>query len=111
MITNRAQWLILLGVAGSAVGTILNKGLLAHVSLTVLVWLFVEWLLFRWRVDLRLRHLRCERTVNGSASDTGSVWTGRPIRVTVRIFPDRKSTARIRWFPISQMNNSPSGEN
>jgi hypothetical protein len=59
MTTNRAQWLILLGVAGSVVGVLLNKGLLAHASLAVLVWLFGEWLLFRWRVEFQLRHLKC----------------------------------------------------
>lgn len=103
MVTNRAQWLILLGVAGSGVGTLLNKGLLAHVSLTVLVWLFVEWLLFRWRVDLQLRHLRCERSVNGSNSDSGNLWTGRSIRVRVRVIPDRRvriPLIRFRdWLP------------
>ncbi|NQV25359.1 MAG: hypothetical protein HQ518_13435 [Rhodopirellula sp.] len=89
MITNRDQWLILLGVAGSVVGTLLNKGLLAHASLAVLVWLFGEWLLFRWRVELQLRHLRCVRTVNGSANDSGTLWTGRPVTVSVAIVPEK----------------------
>lgn len=88
MITNRAQWLILLGVAGSVVGVFLNKGLLAHASLAVLVWLFGEWLLFRWRVEFQLRHLRCVRTVNESTRDSGTLWTGRRVKVAVKIIPD-----------------------
>jgi uncharacterized protein (DUF58 family) len=90
MITNRAQWLILLGVAGSVVGTLANKGLLAHASLAVLAWIFGEWLLFRWRVELQLRHLRCVRTVNGSTSESGTLWTGRRVNVSVEIIPERR---------------------
>ncbi|MGZ0163677.1 MAG: DUF58 domain-containing protein [Planctomycetales bacterium] len=89
MITNRAQWLILLGVAGSVVGMLTNKGLLAHASLAVLAWIFGEWLLFRWRVELQLRHLRCVRTVNGSTNDSGTLWTGRRVNVSVEIIPER----------------------
>ena len=89
MTTNRAQWLILLGVVGSVGGVLLNKGLLAHASQAVLVWLFVEWMLFRWRVELQLRHLRCVRTVNGSTSGSGTLWTGRRVKVSVEIIPER----------------------
>ena len=89
MITNRAQWLILLGVAGSVVGTLSNKGLLAHASLAVLAWTFFEWLLFRWRVEIQLRHLRCVRKVNGSTNETGTLWTGRRVNVSVEIIPER----------------------
>jgi uncharacterized protein (DUF58 family) len=89
MITNRAQWLILLGVAGSAIGMLLNQGLLAHASLAVLVWLFGEWLLFRWRIELQLRNLRCVRTVNGSTNDSGTLWTDRRVKVSVEIIPER----------------------
>ena len=103
MITNRAQWLILIGVAGSVVGVLVNKGLLAHVSLAVLVWLFGEWLLFRRRVELQLRHLRCVRTVNGSTSKSGTLWTGRKVQVSVRIVSERSIRipfVRFRdWLP------------
>lgn len=100
MITNRAQWLILLGVAGSVVGTLTNKGLLAHSSLAVLAWIVVEWLLFRWRVELQLRHLRCVRTVNGSANESGTLWTGRRVSVSVEIIPER----RVR-FPFIRLRD------
>ena len=89
MITNRAQWLILLGVAGGVIGTLTNKGLLAHASLAVLAWIFGEWLLFRWRVELQLRHLRCVRTVNGTTDEKGTLWTGRKVQVSVEIIPGR----------------------
>jgi uncharacterized protein (DUF58 family) len=114
MITNRAQWLILLGVAGSVIGVVLNKGLLTHASLAVLVWLFGEWLLFRWRVELQLRHLRCDRTVNGSASKSGTLWTGRKVQVSVRISPMRSIRipfVRFRdWLPENLVLDDPASE-
>lgn len=100
MITNRAQWLILLGVAGSVVGTLTNKGLLAHASLAVLAWIFVEWLLFRWRVELQLRHLRCVRTVNGSTNESGTLWTDRRVNISVEVIPER----RVR-FPFIRLRD------
>ena len=90
MITNRAQWLVLLGVAGSVAGTLTNKGLLAHSSLAVLAWIFLEWLLFRWRVELQLRHLRCVRAVNGLANESGTLWTDRRVSVSVEIISERR---------------------
>lgn len=110
MTTNRAQWLILLGVAGSAVGVLLNKGLLAHASLAVLFWMAVEWMLFRWRVELQLRHLRCIRTVNGSVSQSGTLWTGRRVTVSVEIVPERPVRipfVRFRdWMPENMLVES-----
>lgn len=100
MITNRAQWLVLLGVAGSVVGTLTNKGLLAHSSLAVLAWIFVEWLLFRWRVELQLRHLRCVRTVNGSTNESGTLWTDRRVNISVEVIPER----RVR-FPFIRLRD------
>jgi uncharacterized protein (DUF58 family) len=100
MITNRAQWLVLLGVAGSVVGTLTNKGLLAHSSLAVLAWIFVEWLLFRWRVEMQLRHLRCVRTVNGSTDESGTLWTDRRVNVSVEVIPER----RVR-FPFIRLRD------
>ncbi len=100
MITNRAQWLVLLGVAGSVVGTLTNKGLLAHSSLAVLAWIFVEWLLFRWRVEMQLRHLRCIRTVNGSTNESGTLWTGRRVKISVEVIPER----RVR-FPFIRLRD------
>lgn len=103
MATNRAQWLILLGVAGSVVGVLLNKGLLAHASLALLIWLAGEWLLFRWRVELQLRRLRCVRTVNGSTNASATLWTSRRVNVSVEIVPDgsvRLPFLRLRdWRP------------
>jgi uncharacterized protein (DUF58 family) len=62
------------------------------------VWLFGEWLLFRWRIELQLRHLRCVRTVNGSTNDSGTLWTDRKVKVAVEVIPER--SVRIPFIRI-----------
>ncbi len=85
MLTNRARWLILFSVAGTAVGLLRRQEVLSLVSLSVMIWLFIEWFLFRVRLEIQFRHLACERTVNESAAATGTLWAGRPVSVSVRI--------------------------
>ena len=81
MPTSRARLLLFLAIVGSLAGLILAQERLTLVSLSVLTWLVLEWMLFRLRVELSLRRFSCGRTVNGSSSPDGTLWTGR--RVTI----------------------------
>jgi uncharacterized protein (DUF58 family) len=96
MLTPRGHFLLLSGTAGAGLGVFWAQELLALVSLSVLVWIFFEWVQFRWRADVQLRGLSCERLVNGSASPTGRFWARRLVRVTVRVVPN--SSMRIPWL-------------
>lgn len=71
------------------------------VSLGILVWLFLEWLLFRWRVDFELPYLKCSRTINGSSSNTGMMRVNRPFEVTLVISPVR--SIRIPMVRIEEI--------
>ena len=86
MLTNRARWLIFFGVIGTLGGLLRGQEVLALVSMAVLVWLFIEWTLFRWRVEIQFRSVECRRFVNGSQAAHGTLWTNRPVRITVRVF-------------------------
>lgn len=101
MLTPRGHFLLILGIVGTGVGVLNAQELLALTSLSVLVWLFFEWVQFRWRADILLRGFRCERTVNGSEAPTGRVWTLRTVRVSVRIIP--VSAIRIPWLRVEDI--------
>lgn len=90
MLTNRCRWLILFAVVGSLLGLLRRQEQLALISLAVLLWIGFEWVLFRIRVELQFRHLFAERTVNGSAAKTGTLWSGRHLDVTVRVLTDKR---------------------
>ena len=92
MLTNRARWMIFFGVIGTLGGLLRSQNVLALLSLAVLAWLFLEWTLFRWRVEVQFRSIKCQRVVNGSRDRQGTLWTGRPISVLVRL----RSTALTR---------------
>ena len=89
MLTNRACWLILIAVCGAVLGVLRMQQVVMLVSLGVMVWIFLEWLLFRWRVDVELDCLKCERWVNGISSRKGTLWTGRTFRIVLTITPQR----------------------
>jgi uncharacterized protein (DUF58 family) len=83
--TGLARWLALPSLAGLYLGILRGQTGLALLSLSVLLWLTVEWLLFTWRVWLELPHLQFERSVNGRDEPTGLLWAGRLVTVSIRV--------------------------
>ena len=97
--TGLARWLALPGIAGLYLGILREQTGLMLLSLSVLVWLLVEWLLFIWRVQYELQHLKFERSVNGRTEPSGILWAGRNVAVEVRLkssFLGMGSIVRIR---------------
>ena len=97
--TGLARWLALPAIAGLYLGILREQTGLMLLSLSVLVWLLVEWLLFTWRVWLELRQLKFERIVNGRTEPSGILWAGRSVAVEVRLrssFLGMGSIVRIR---------------
>ncbi len=84
-----ARWLALPGIAGLYLGLLRGQPGLALLSLSVLIWLMAEWLLFTWRVWMELPHLTFERHVNGRSEGTGILWAGRTVHVSVRVSSSR----------------------
>ena len=80
-----ARWLALPAIAGLYLGILRQQTGLSLLSLSVLVWLLVEWLYFTWRVWFELPRLKFERRVNGRTEPNGILWAGRHISVEVRL--------------------------
>lgn len=97
--TGLARWLAFPAIAGFYLGVLREQTGLALLSLSVLVWLLGEWLLFSWRLWFELPYLRFERCVNGRSEATGTLWAGRIADVEVRIKSSKigiSSLVRIR---------------
>jgi len=97
--TGLARWLALPANAELYPGIPRAQTGLMLLSLSVLVWLLVEWLLFIWRVQYELQHLKFERSVNGRTEPSGILWAGRNVAVEVRLkssFLGMGSIVRIR---------------
>lgn len=83
--TALARWLALPAIAGLFLGILRQQTGLSLLSLSVLVWLLVEWFYFTWRVWFELPNVKFERSVNGRTEPSGILWAGRHVSVEVRI--------------------------
>ncbi len=84
MLTNRGRWLLLLSICGCALGVLRFQELLAYVSLAGVIWLLVEWLLFRFRVGVVCRSIEVTRKLNnGERAET--LWMNRPVDVELSL--------------------------
>ncbi len=84
MVTNQGKWLMLLSACGAGVGLASGRGLLSLVGLSVLCWVLLEWMLFRWRVFVVTRALRVSRTINDGEPPT-TLWMGRPVQIRFQV--------------------------
>ena len=98
MLTRRGRWLIVLAIAGAALGLIRNQTTLALLGLSILVWLFGEWFVFRWRMLVFVNALKCQRVVNRSDAPTGTLWTDRPVDVEVTVEAGRHKIPSTTTF-------------
>ena len=83
--TALARWLALPAIAGLFLGILRQQTGLSLLSLSVLIWLLVEWVYFTWRVWFELPQLKFERSVNGRTDPSGILWAGRQVSVEVRL--------------------------
>ena len=98
--TALARWLAMPAIAGLYLGLLREQTGLALLSLSVLVWLLVEWLFFSWRVWFELPKLKFERSVNGRSERTGILWAGRIVSVEVRM-----TSSLLGFGPLVQIRD------
>ncbi|MGV2341058.1 MAG UNVERIFIED_CONTAM: hypothetical protein LVR18_46070 [Planctomycetaceae bacterium] len=80
---------LLAAVAGLLTGLTRSQLALASFSLTIVLWILIEWLWFAWRVQWELPQLRLVRHVGGSSEAVGVVQAGRLLQVAVHATMDR----------------------
>jgi uncharacterized protein (DUF58 family) len=100
--TDRARWLLLIAFVGLVAGIVRGQVHLAWLSLSIALWVLVEWFRFQWRIRLQLPRLQFVRRVNGRSESTGSLWAGRkvPIEIQMQIGskrPPAMSILPLRW--------------
>lgn len=83
--TARARWLALPALTGLCLGMLRQQPVLSLLSLSMLLWLMFEWILFWRRVQFELSRLLIERVVNNRADGAGVLWAGRPNSISVRV--------------------------
>ncbi len=82
--TNRFRLLVVCGILGLLVGTLREQSGLSLMSLIVLVYLYVCWLLFFVQEQLIATRLKCQRAINGNFGAT-TLWADRVADIEVRM--------------------------
>ena len=89
---------------GLGVGLLQSRPLLACASLTLLIWIGIEWVLFRWRTEIGFQKIRCRRIVNDyppGPTQTTTLWVGRPLKMRLQI----ESTGWLR-IPFARLTDN-----
>lgn len=87
--TNRARWLLFVGLVGLFGGVLRGQGMLALLSLSVFAWVIVEWFRFQARIHFELPRLKFERRINGSSQANGTLWVGRIVNVDLHVSSEK----------------------
>jgi uncharacterized protein (DUF58 family) len=85
MLTSRGWWLLLFVFLILAVGVLAGQQTVAVLALTVLAWVFGQWLLFTVRARFVLRAVAVEREVRDDRGPVDTLWAGRTFEVRVRV--------------------------
>ncbi len=83
--TLRAQMFAVAGMIGLCLGLVRGQTVLGLLSLSSLLWILSEWILFYWHVRLQLPLLKPTRMINGNLEANRSLWADRTIEVRVQI--------------------------
>jgi uncharacterized protein (DUF58 family) len=93
-VTNRFRLVLVFGILGLVVGLLREQSGLAFLSLTVIVWLYFNWILFFIRERIFWSQLECLRSINGRVDGKPTLWADRPISVKLQL-----TMGRYRFVP------------
>ena len=100
MMTARVRWLVLPAAMGLFFGMLRGQPALAMLSLSVLLWVIVEWAIFCWRVWYQIPKLKFQRSVNGRIEPSGILWSDRSIRIVLRL-----TSSVGQLYPLMQVRD------
>lgn len=83
--TNRCRMLLILCLLGGSVGLLRQQDILSLACLSILIWIFGAWCLFRIRVVLAISNAKAKRVVDGrDAKHSPVLWVGREFVVELQ---------------------------
>ena len=83
--TRRVQLFAVTGMIGLFLGLVRGQTVLSLLSLSSLLWILSEWLLFFWHVRFQIPSLEPLRMINGEREANRSLWADRTVEVRVQL--------------------------
>lgn len=106
IVTGRARWIVTLCVVSAVLALFWHHVLLFLVSITVLVWIGLEWFAFRYRCDIYLNGANVRRVVKDRQGEARVLWATRSAQVRTEFKHDGGWFGRLigHWqlFPAAR---------
>lgn len=84
----RVRWIIVLALLMALIGFGRQNVFLVRFALACLIWIGIEWAVFRARVDMYLQNVRAERELRNRQGPTRVLWESQSVGVLTRLrFP------------------------
>ena len=83
--TRRVQLFAVAGMIGLFLGLFRGQTVLSLLSLSSLLWILSEWLLFSWHVRFQIPSIKPFRMINGEREANRSLWADRTVEVRVQL--------------------------
>ncbi len=83
--TRRVQLLAVAGMIGLFLGLSRGQTVLSLLSLSSLLWILSEWLMFSWHVRFQIPSIKPLRMINGEREANRSLWADRTLEVRVQL--------------------------
>lgn len=85
IVTAKARWILVLCFIAAVFGLATKQILLVRVAVATLIWIGLEWAVFRYRADFFLRQLSFDRTVSDRQGNAKVLWETRTTRVSTKL--------------------------
>lgn len=95
IVTARAKWIIALSLSAALAGLAQQDAFLVRFSTATLVWIGLEWLLFRYYADVHVNRLVASRELRNRDGKARVLWESRSAGVVTVL----RDNGRTTWLP------------
>ena len=97
IVSNRARLLLFLSALMTLIGLVNHKSFLVQFGATAIIWIGIEWIVFRYRADSLRQRLRVRRIVLDRQGEARLLWKGQPASVQI----DIDCRPNLRYLPAT----------
>ncbi len=91
--TFRVRWIVTIAILAAFAGVFLDQMILLQLAIACLLWVGLEWISFRYRVDSLVRRMSATRQILDQKGPARVMWVGRSVEVRTEL----KLPGNVRW--------------
>lgn len=100
IVRSLTRWIIALALVATAVGFQQQNFMVTRFAVACLLWIGLEWVIFRYRVDVYVRGVQAKRELRSRQGPARVLWETRPLTVLTRLdFRSADGWLPSDWLP------------